>query len=195
LTTNELRLFVAVELDDGVRQALADLQDDLRKRGLERLRWVRGEGIHLTLKFLGDTPEEMVPRIGDALSRSVAGIRRHRLSLGRIGTFGGKRPRVLWVDLTGDIEATASLQDALETELSELGFERENRRFSPHLTLARVRPEMSADVAEAIRKAIESVRAPDAEVLVREVALIRSTLGPSGAVYNRLTSVELRDGG
>jgi 2'-5' RNA ligase len=102
---------------------------------------------------------------------------------------------VLWVDLTGDIEEIASLQNAVEKELSELGFQRENRKFSPHLTLARVRPETSADMAEPIRKAIESVHASDAEVLVREVALIRSTLGASGAVYNRLTSVELPDGG
>ena len=191
MTTSELRLFVAVELGDGVRKALADLQDNLRRRGLERLRWVRGEGIHLTLKFLGDTPEEMVPRIGEALSGAVTGSRRHRLSLGRIGTFGGRRPRVLWVDLTGDIEEVVSLQNAMETELSQLGFKREKRKFSPHLTLARVRPETSAEMAEPIRTAIESARAPDTEVLVREVALIRSTLGPSGAVYNRLTSAEL----
>ncbi|MFQ5471953.1 MAG: RNA 2',3'-cyclic phosphodiesterase, partial [Dehalococcoidia bacterium] len=138
-------------------------------------------------------PEAMVPRIGEALSRAVAATRRHRLALGRIGTFGGKRPRVLWVDLQGDIEALAALQNAVEGELAELGFERERRRFSPHLTLARVRPETSADMAEPIRKAIESVRAPDVEVLVREVALIRSTLAPGGAVYDRLTPVELLD--
>jgi len=194
LTANELRLFVAVELGDGVRQALADLQDDLRERGLERLRWVRGEGIHLTLKFLGDTPENMVPQISEALSRAVAGTRRHRLSLGRIGTFGGKRPRVLWVDLVGDTDELASLQADVEKGLSDLGFEREKRRFSAHLTLARVRPETSADIMEAIPKAIDSVRAPDTAVLVSEVALIRSTLGPGGAVYNRLMSVQLPDG-
>ena len=185
---------MAVELGDGVRQALADLQNDLRERGLERLRWVRGEGIHLTLKFLGDTPENMVPQISEALSRAVAGTRRHRLSLGRIGTFGGKRPRVLWVDLVGETDELASLQHVVETELSALGFEREKRRFSPHLTLARVRPETSADIAEAIPKGIESVRAPDTAVLVSEVALIRSTLGPGGAVYNRLMSAQLPDG-
>jgi 2'-5' RNA ligase len=194
LTANELRLFVAVELGDGVRQALSDLQDNLRERGLERLRWVRGEGIHLTLKFLGDTQEEKVPQISEALSRAVAGTRRHRLSLGRIGTFGGKRPRVLWVDLVGDTVELASLQADVEKGLSGLGFEREKRRFSPHLTLARVRPETSADMAEAIAKAIESVRAPDTAVLVSELALIRSTLGPGGAVYNRLMSVQLPDG-
>ena len=183
-----------MELGDGVRQALADLQDDLRTHGLERLRWVRGEGIHLTLKFLGDTPEEMVPRIGEALSRAVTGTRRHRLLLGRIGAFGGRHPRVLWVDLTGDIEELAALQGAVEAELSKLGFKRENRKFSAHLTLARVRPETSAEMAEPIRTAIDSVRGPDTEVLVEEIALIRSKLGPSGAVYNRLMSVELPDG-
>ena len=195
MSSNELRLFVAVELDDEVLRALAELQDELRRNGLQRLRWVRSEGIHLTLKFLGDTPEEMAPRIGEAIGAAVTGQRSHRLSLGRIGTFGGKRPRVLWVDLEGDIEALASLQEAVENALSELGFERERRAFNPHLTLARVRPETSSEMSEPIDSALKSVRAASAEIAVREVSLIRSTLGPGGAVYNRLHTVQLVNDG
>ncbi len=195
MSSNKLRLFVAVELEDDVRRALAELQNELRQRGLQRLRWARGEGIHLTLKFLGDTPEEMVARIAEALGPAVSGIRSHRLSLGRIGTFGGKRPRVLWVDLEGEVEALRSLQEAVEDALSALGFERERRTFSPHLTLARVRPETSSEMAEPIASALESVRAPSAEIAVREVSLIRSTLAPDGAVYNRLHTVHLTDNG
>lgn len=182
---------MAVALGDEVRQALAELQDNLRSRGLQRLRWVRGEGIHLTLKFLGDTPEETVPRISEALTAAVSGIRSHRLSLGRIGTFGGKRPRVLWVDLKGDVEAIRSLQEAVENALSGLGFERERRAFNPHLTLARVRPETSSEMAEPITAALESAVAPSAEITVRELSLIQSTLGRGGAVYNRLHTVQL----
>ncbi len=159
------------------------------------MRWVRGEGIHLTLKFLGDTPEETVPRISEVLTAAISDIRSHELSLGRIGTFGGKRPRVLWVDLDGEVEALRSLQEAVEEALSKLGFERERRAFNPHLTLARVRPEASSEMAEPIAAALESVRTPSARIAVREVALIQSTLGRGGAVYNRLHTVHLKNNG
>jgi 2'-5' RNA ligase len=193
LSSNPLRLFVAVELDDDVRRALAGLQDELRQQGLQRLRWVRGEGIHLTLKFLGDTPEEVVSRISEGLSAEVSGIPSHRLSLGRLGTFGGKRPRVVWVDLDGAMDALQSLQEAVERALTPLGFEPERRKFSPHLTLARVRPETSSEMAALLATALEAVEAPHAEIAVREVSLMHSTLGPGGAVYNRLHTVQLTD--
>lgn len=190
----ELRLFVAVELGDEVLRALGELQDELRGRGLERLRWTRSEGIHLTLKFLGETPEERVPAIDEALARGVAGHEKHQLSLGKLGTFGGRRnPRVLWIDLEGDIEQLRALQEGVDGELATIGFAKEDRRFSPHLTLARVRPESARDAAEPISRALESARAPRAEVAVEEVSLMQSTLGPGGAVYNRLTGIELDD--
>jgi 2'-5' RNA ligase len=188
----ELRLFIAVELDGALRDALGRLQDELRKQGLERLRWTRYDGIHLTLKFLGETPDERVPAIEAALARGAGGHRRHELSLGKLGTFGGRRsPRVLWVDLDGDIEPLRSLQESIDAELAAIGYPREERRFSPHLTLARVRPETAREVAEPIAIALESARAPTAEIAVEEVALMQSTLGRGGAVYNRLASVEL----
>lgn len=187
-----LRLFVAVELGPEVRAALGDLQRDLRGRGLERLRWTREEGIHLTLKFLGETPEERVPDIVEALERSVPGHRRHRLALARLGTFGGKsRPRVLWVDLDGEREALGALQASVESALAEIGFPAEDRRFSPHLTLARVRPETARDVAGPIARAIETVEVLRAIVPVEEVSLMQSRLGPGGAVYTRLAGVAL----
>jgi 2'-5' RNA ligase len=188
----ELRLFIAVELDGALRETLGELQERLRKQTLDRLRWTRYDGIHLTLKFLGETPEARVPAIQAALERGAAGHRKHGLSLGKLGTFGGRRnPRVLWVDLDGDIEPLRSLQESIDAELAAIGYPREERRFSPHLTLARVRPETARDVAEAMARALESVRVPTAEIAVEEVALMQSTLGRGGAVYNRLTSVEL----
>ncbi|HEU4759114.1 MAG TPA: RNA 2',3'-cyclic phosphodiesterase, partial [Dehalococcoidia bacterium] len=134
-----LRLFVAVELGEGVRRALAALQDDLRRRGLTDLRWVRPEGIHLTLKFLGETPTEKVADIQEALAAEVAGVAPHWLRLGKLGTFGDRRgPQVLWVDLEGDVSRLAQLQRRIDQALAPLGFPRERREFAPHLTLARV---------------------------------------------------------
>src|SRR5437773_7767902 len=106
-----IRLFVAIELPGEVREALGRLQHELQRRGLEKLRWVRPQGIHLTLKFLGATPSERVPAIQAALVDAVVDTASHELALGRLGTFGGSRPRVLWVDLHGELDAVQQLQE------------------------------------------------------------------------------------
>ncbi len=187
-----LRLFVAVELDEGVRRALAALQDDLRRRGLADLRWVRPEGVHLTLKFLGETPADKLPAIQGALTAAVAGIAPQRLRLGELGTFGSRHgPQVLWVDLEGDVAELARLARRVDEALEPLGFAREKREFAAHLTLARVRPQSAREAGRLLAEALPAVRAPDGEAAVREVSLMRSTLGPGGAVYERLATFPL----
>ncbi len=191
-TGDVLRLFVAVELGEEALRALASLQDALRRRGLDGLRWVRPEGVHLTLKFLGETPAERVPAIQEALGEAVSGTPPHVLRLNGLGTFGSRRsPRVLWVGLEGDLEDLRRLQGRVEAALARLGFPREDRAFSPHLTLARVRPENAAALSEPIARAIEAAPAPEASIAVRDVVLMRSTLGPGGAVYDRLAAFPL----
>ncbi len=188
----ELRLFVAIELPNNVRDALGRLQTELRRCGLERLRWVRPEGIHLTLKFLGETPSDRVPAIKEALAGAAEGMRVHSLSLGRAGTFGGNRnPRVLWVDLTGDSQTLDSLQSRVDEALARIGFPREGRAFAPHLTLARVRPEATREDAGPLQTALASLSVPATEFQAREVSLMHSTLGPGGAVYERLAAFPL----
>jgi 2'-5' RNA ligase len=186
-----LRLFVAIELPGEVREALSRIQHELQRRGIEKLRWVRPEGIHLTLKFLGETPAQRVPAIQEALAEAVAGINAHELSLGNLGTFGGSRPRVLWIDLTGDLDTVRELQERTETALNALGFAREARGWSPHVTLARVRPEAARDIAGVITAAMAGVNAPPGVIPVRELSLMRSTLRPSGAVYERIAAFPL----
>jgi len=187
-----LRLFVAVDLPGQVREALARLQGGLKSHDLSDLRWVRPQGIHLTLKFLGETPAGRVAAITKALAGAIGGRPGFRLALGALGTFGGRRrPRVLWLDITGDIERLRELQAAVEEALVEVGFPPEERDFSPHLTLARVPQPGRPGTAERIVQALESVAAPRAEFDVREVVLIRSTLQPGGAVYERLAAFPL----
>ena len=187
-----LRLFVAVDLPNEVREALRRLQGELKRQGLSDLRWVRPQGIHLTLKFLGETPAGRVADIRKALSGATKGRRWFRLALGEPGTFGGRRgPRVLWLDVIGDIEPLRELQAAVEGALVKVGFPPEERGFSPHLTLARVRQPARADTAERVADALRAVTPPQAELDVREVVLMRSTLQPGGAVYERLAAFPL----
>jgi 2'-5' RNA ligase len=187
-----LRLFVAVELPPEVRQALGDVAAELKARGLERLRWVRPEGIHLTLKFLGETPAERRPAIEDALSAAAEGVAPHEVTLGRLGKFGSRQsPRVLWVDVAGDTEALETLQARVDARIAPLGFQAEQRAFAAHLTLARVPQELARTLAGPLAEAIEAVRVPPLPIPVREVSLMRSELRREGAAYTRLCAIEL----
>src|SRR3972149_5549106 len=106
-----LRLFVAVGLPGQVREALGRLQGELRRHDLSRLRWVRPQGVHLTLEFLGETPAGRVAAITKALAGATGGRRSFSLALRAPGAFGNRRgPRVLWLDVIGDEEPLRELQ-------------------------------------------------------------------------------------
>ena len=188
-----LRLFVACELPPEMKTALASLQEALRKKGAPRVRWVRPEGIHLTLKFLGAVPQENVAAIRDALAPTVQGIPPLALSLADVGTFGDRRgPRVLWVGMQGDLEPLGRLQQRVDKALEPLGFPPERRAFSPHLTLARVPDRMGRDERQPLRELAKATPVPSAPaVTIRELSLMRSILGPGGAVYERLAAFPL----
>lgn len=189
---DDLRMFVAIELPSGVRAALEKLQHDLQRHpGLNALRWARPESIHITLKFLGERPANHQPPIDAAVLKATEGIPPFGLRLGRLGTFGGSAPRVLWVDVAGDTETLQRLQSQVERELRPLGFPTEKRDFSPHLTLARIQPERARSTVQPLQAAIAATTAPSAEIPVTQIALMKSDLRPSGAVYTRLLAAPL----
>jgi len=189
----ELRLFVACELPPEMRAALGALQEALRRQGAPSVRWVRPDGIHLTLKFLGSVPAERVAAICAALAPVVEGIRPLQLSLGSLGAFGGRRgARVVWVGVDGDVARVAELQRRVETALAPLGFPTEDRAFSPHLTLARVPDHVGGAERERLWDLTKTLATPEAApVTIREMSLMRSILGPGGAVYERLAAFPL----
>jgi 2'-5' RNA ligase len=183
------RLFVAVELPAPVLEALGRLQHELQRHVPRGMRWTRPEGIHLTLKFLGETPRERVPAITEALASATRGVEPHELSLGAMGTFGSRgAPRVLWVDLEGDGAPLGRLQLQVDRALDSIGFPTEKRQFTAHLTLARVRPESGREVAEPLARAVRSTSVPPATIPVRELSLMLSKLGSGGAHYTRVES-------
>jgi 2'-5' RNA ligase len=190
--SDAIRLFVACELSREVKETLTHVQGELKGYGLQCLRWVRPDGIHLTLKFLGETPPGRAPAIQGALAAACQGTAPFGLSLGKLGTFGDRRgPRVIWVDIAAEREAVAHLQERVEERLERLGFPRERRTFSPHLTLARVSPELAASQGPRIREALAAVTVPEVRQRVAEVSLMRSILQRGGAAYERLAASAL----
>ncbi len=183
-----LRLFVAVELPPEARAALRRMVEPVRSAGVGSLRWVDVEGIHLTLKFLGDVAPQRVPGLGEALTTAAQRHAPFTLHLAEGGVFpNAQAPRVVWVSMQGDREALAALQEEVDRTLADQGFPSETRAFVPHLTVARVQGRLSADERARLADALERVR-PAAEpvIPVGAVSLMRSTLLTSGALHERL---------
>ena len=191
-----VRTFIANELSEDLLEALGLLQDRLRSqmpRGT--VRWVRPEGIHLTLKFLGDTPVDQVDQVKAALAEAAAKVGPFRVTARGLGCFPNtRRPRVIWVGLEEPTGALRRLRDAVEAHVAPLGFPTEGRSFNPHLTLGRVqRGASSSEVREIGQRVAASSTGLVAEMVVLAVSYIKSDLRPSGAVYTTLLEAALKE--
>lgn len=174
-----MRLFIALNLPEEVQQALWAAVAPLRDLGLP-VKWVRPEGIHLTLKFLGEVPEAREGEFVAALGRAAVGARALALALGGFGVFPDfRRPRVLWVGVAPD-PALELLQDRVEREFAPLGFPTEAQTFRPHLTLGRAARDFRSG---GLEQSVGALRF-DETVLVTSVDLMQSTLQSGGAVYH-----------
>jgi 2'-5' RNA ligase len=153
-----LRTFIAIELDENVRDGLARVQAKFKKQAPDgSVKWVNPEVIHLTLKFLGDTPVSKISKVADALAAACQGVDPFELSFEGRGCFPNlRRPRVIWVavrDLSGS--RLARMQAAVEQHVSPLGFPTEERGFSPHLTVGRVARSANSQAEAAIGQMVE----------------------------------------
>jgi len=189
-----LRLFVAIELQEEIRTILADTIDALKNNGIDRdLRWVRPEGIHLTLKFLGATDEEDLPAIIAAVRAAAANHAPFDLSVEGLGSFGAPRSlRVIWAGVGGNNHALASLASGVDATLAGVGFPAEARPYNAHLTIARVRDDASPADRERIHTLLKQQAPPARAMLhVKHCSLMESTLKPGGAVYAQLATFPL----
>jgi len=201
---NMIRTFVAVDLDTDLRKTLGRTQVQVKDRIMPevlrlapdvRIQWVRPDAVHLTLKFLGDIAEGRVEEIHRALSATVLARPRFSVEVKGLGVFPDLRaPRVLWVGLSGQpgqIDSLVRLAEDVDVALHGLGFPRELKPFSPHLTLARIK-ERSRDVGKALAGSdLLTQMASLGSCMVHAVVLMKSDLTPSGAIYTRLWEVPL----
>jgi 2'-5' RNA ligase len=185
----KIRAFIAISLPESVLQAMGQAQQTLGTLG-RGIRWVRKEGIHLTLKFLGDIDRDDVEKIQIAMERATEETSPFVLTGQGTGVFPDlRRPRVIWMGLSGDLQMLFALQANLETLLNDLGFPKDKRPFKGHLTLGRVKGRLDAT---ELRAALEGLAGFQTDVFtVQSVALFQSTLRPHGAVYTKLAEVPL----
>jgi 2'-5' RNA ligase len=186
-----LRTFIAVDAGKPIRDRCVALQESLAQAGAA-VKWVEPENLHVTLLFLGEVEDRTVPSLCQAVADVCAGHDGFRLSIESVGCFPNpRRPRVVWVGVGDGNAELVALHEALEPPLLDLGcYRREERQYTPHITLGRVRGDRSgADLAMALaRKANWQAGATD----VREIHVLSSELTPRGPVYTLLSRAKLR---
>lgn len=173
------RLFVALELPHTIKIALAGYVAPLQQlsRGV---RWVKAENVHLTLKFLGDTPTAKLSAIQNTLATVCNNFASLALEIAGAGVFpNARRPQVLWVGLNDASGQLGKLAQEIDAHLHQLGFPRETRPFSPHVTIGRVRDTR----VDAVTKEMLEHPFPPHEMICTDCTLMRSELQRDGSIY------------
>jgi 2'-5' RNA ligase len=177
---NVVRTFICIEIPESIKERIDRLQKTLREIEAQ-VSWTKPSSIHLTLKFLGNVEVSRIERVSNAVRRAATGTSPFELEVSGTGCFPSPRsPRVLWVGLSVVPETLKQLYAHIEDELMQEGFAREKRKFSPHLTIGRIRtPHNSVLVAETL---IATGFAPET-FRATEVIVMRSDLKPTGSIY------------
>ncbi|MCY4579648.1 MAG: RNA 2',3'-cyclic phosphodiesterase [Chloroflexi bacterium] len=194
--TDTIRTFVAVELSDSIKAHIAADIAQLRQEQIDNMRLVRPEGVHLTLKFLGDIDANRVPTVAEAMTQAAARHAPFSLALGQPGVFpNANRARVLWIGVEGDLQLLRLLQSDIEEALIATGFPPEKQRFNPHLTIGRMHHRASREDRRRATEALAALTLPeDRTIAVNAISLMKSTLLPGGAIYDRIVHTELSHG-
>jgi 2'-5' RNA ligase len=179
-----VRVFVAVFPPPEVRRALIGAARELPVAG--EVRWARPENVHLTLKFLGDVPEDGMKRVAEALEPVCLRHGPFDAELSGFGAFpSARRARILWAGIGEGSEFLRRLALDVEASLEPLGFEREGRPYVPHMTLGRARGRPVS---------FETVETPPLGFRVKKLDLVESVLGGAGATYSTLATYPLSEG-
>lgn len=185
-----MRIFIAIEIPEGVRNLLGQIQTHLKYAGAD-VKWVVKENVHLTLKFLGEVSEDKISYIKSILDEIGKSTKSFELNLKDIGAFPKiEYPRVIWVGLGKGAPESKALAERIDEALSKIGFQKETRPFASHLTIGRVR---SPKNREVLKEKIESYQLSTISYqLIGSVILFQSTLTPRGSIYTKLHEVQLQ---
>jgi len=183
-----VRTFICIEIPASISERIGNLQTELKAIDAQ-VSWTKPSNIHLTLKFLGAVEATRIQKVARAVQRAVVGINRFEIEISGAGCFPSARsPRVLWIGLPEVPDALQQLYSNLESELDREGFAREKRKFSPHLTIGRLRgPKNATQLAEVL---IESGFTAE-RFTASEVIVMRSDLKPTGSIYTPQAVVKL----
>ena len=188
----DIRTFIAIELPDEVKEFLRPICSRLKLTAAD-VKWARLEGMHLTLKFLGNISPDLLPALGNEVRPAFSGQKPLRMRVNGVGAFPSlAKPRVIWAGLEDSVGALAPLVRRVEDLLVPLGFSREKRPFTPHLTLGRTRSNKGlADLVEEVR---QNMDASGPYFVADQAILFQSILRPTGPEYHPLVRFPFFEG-
>ncbi|MEK6408638.1 MAG: RNA 2',3'-cyclic phosphodiesterase [Acidobacteriota bacterium] len=183
-----VRTFICIEISESIKERIGQLQKTLRE--IEgQVSWTKPSNIHLTLKFLGDVEATRIDAVCKAVQRAAGGISPFEVEAGGTGCFPSPRsPRVLWVGFSVVPEPLKQLYENIEDELAREGFPREKRKFSPHLTIGRIR---TSHNAARVAEELIAVGFKSETFKATEVIAMRSDLRPTGSIYTPQAVIKL----
>lgn len=187
-----LRAFIAIEIPLEIKQAISRQTASLRQSSGRAIRWVSMENIHLTLKFLGEVSSANLELMAQSVRAECTHSAPFSIAVEGLGCFPNvRRPRVLWIGLSAP-PALIHLQHQIETSATRLGYPPDEKPFSPHLTIGRVREQASAAELQTLRLLLEQTHLPSLGTFsVDEICFYKSDLKPEGPVYTRISTIRL----
>jgi len=185
-----MRTFVAIDLDPEIKKNISQFIQKLESHN-PSVRWIKNQGMHLTLKFIGEITDDKAHDIRSVLMDLSLRYERFPLKLVGTGTFPprSRHPRILWVGIEESQKLT-SVQNEVESMLDKLSITREKRRFHPHLTLGRLRS--STNIAPVLEELSKNKVKEFGSMEVEEITFFKSTLKPTGADYSVLAKIQLK---
>ncbi len=188
-----MRCFIAIDIDDKIRKAIADLQKKIdSKIDIKQgdVKWVEPENIHLTLKFLGEIEDEQAAEVCEISKQAAEAYKSFTLDIESVGSFGGRSAKVVWVGARKGADELISLQKDLDGRLEEAGYPKEEREFSTHLTLCRVRnPKAGFKLADVCKTFTDYKLG---SISIDAVRVYQSQLTPAGPIYTVLGNYKLQ---
>ncbi|MGD0339654.1 MAG: RNA 2',3'-cyclic phosphodiesterase [Bacteroidota bacterium] len=184
-----IRTFIAIPTPDNVRQVLSEIQAELKTSRAE-VKWEPHEKLHITLRFLGNVDERQLPQLMTECSNVVCNLPSFSLIYEGLGCFPDTRnPRIIWAGSHNDDGTLVRIKKNIDDIVVRYGFERENRSFHPHITLARVKGRQNIP---SLIKMFQSVTFEPHPVIIDEVHFMKSELRSTGSIYTRMQIIALQ---
>ena len=181
------RTFIALEIKENIKELLVSVQQKIGSK-ISGIKWVKPKNMHLTLKFLGSTREDKIGKISNILEETAKGLTCFNISVAGLGAFpNSNNPKVIWSGMKAD-DVLYNFQKAIDISLEPLGFAREKRPFSPHLTIGRVR---DSRAKKKLRDVFEQFKPHPCNFIAENITFYKSDLMPEGPVYTVLKTIKL----
>ncbi len=183
-----IRAFIAVNLSESQRREVGRLIDDFRRHDV-RVKWVNAANLHVTMKFLGDTSEDSLTEMFSAVGDALTGLKQFNLKLANVGCFpSAKKPKVIWVGINDGFGHLKEVSKRVEAAVEPFGFAPEQRKFSAHVTVGRVKDNKNIQL---LTGEFVNVRFESSSAMIGDVVFYKSDLRPEGPIYTPLRTFEL----